>query len=164
MSNLFEEYNAILSKNGKHRFALWRIWDKELPKIAFIGLNPSTANHLKDDPTIKRVRRFAKDWGYGGFYMLNLFTKVTPNPDDLLIEPNIKMTSNYYLSHYASLSNEICFCWGAFKQAQKRAKEIIEMFPDATTLGYNNNGSPKHPLFVRADTKRTIFIDINKKT
>jgi hypothetical protein len=35
--------------------------------VAFIGLNPSTADEAKDDPTVRRCLRFAFDWGFALF-------------------------------------------------------------------------------------------------
>ena len=43
---------ADFSNNGKHRYRLWRIWDETKPYALCIGLNPSTANSEKNDPTI----------------------------------------------------------------------------------------------------------------
>ena len=41
--------------------------------VAFIGLNPSTADEVKNDPTVRRCIIFAKDVGFGGMVMLNAF-------------------------------------------------------------------------------------------
>ena len=57
------EKGAIISDCSKYRYSLWRIWDKEKPIFTFIGLNPSTADHIQDDPTINRCINFAKSWG-----------------------------------------------------------------------------------------------------
>lgn len=65
--------NAILSEDRKYRYVLSRIWDESKPMVMIIGLNPSTADETKNDPTIIRCIDFAKSWGYGGVYMLNLF-------------------------------------------------------------------------------------------
>ncbi len=48
--------------------------------IVFIGLNPSTADETKDDPTIRRCIGFAKRWGYAAFCMMNLFAYRTRDP------------------------------------------------------------------------------------
>jgi hypothetical protein len=48
-----------------------------------IGLNPSTADHRKLDPTLRRVRNFAQKWGLGGFVMLNLFAYRATEPRDM---------------------------------------------------------------------------------
>ncbi len=81
--DLFNDNGAIFSPCGKYRYVLWRKWEADGPYIMFIGLNPSTANADTDDPTIRRVVRFAKSWGYHGVYMLNLFAYVTPYPEEL---------------------------------------------------------------------------------
>ena len=48
---------AVFGPNS--RFALWRIWDNSLDALLFIGLNPSRANGVQDDPTIRRLAIFA---------------------------------------------------------------------------------------------------------
>ena len=53
--------DAKFSKDRIYRYALWRIWDDTLPKLLFIGLNPSTADETNDDPTMRRCIRFSKD-------------------------------------------------------------------------------------------------------
>lgn len=78
---------AIFSDNARnHRFALWRVWDKTLDNLFFIGLNPSTAEHYRDDPTIRRLIGFAKAWGFGGLFAGNLFNLVPgglrPGPEE----------------------------------------------------------------------------------
>src|SRR3546814_4937737 len=51
---------------------LFRSW-RAGPHICFIGVNPSTASHLKDDPTAWRWVHFADSWGYGGYVTVNLY-------------------------------------------------------------------------------------------
>ena len=48
-----------------------------------IGLNPSTDDETKDDPTITRCINFAKSWGYGGVYVTNLFAYRATVPSDM---------------------------------------------------------------------------------
>ena len=81
--NRFDLAGAHFEDDRQYRYLLWRNWDELKPKIMFIGLNPSTANEEKDDPTIRRVCIFAKKWGFGGVYMANLFPFVTAYPKEL---------------------------------------------------------------------------------
>lgn len=143
---------ALFSECHKYRFVLWRIWDNDLPKVMFIGLNPSTANEISDDPTIRRIKSFAKKWGFGGFYMLNLFTFVTAYPKELLTCENPKWQADYYLKLYATKCTKVIFAWGSFIEAKERANEVTKNFPDAEVMGINNDGSPKHPLYLKSDT------------
>jgi hypothetical protein len=55
----------------KYRFALERIWNETLPKIMYIGINPSTANTNEDDNTIVKMVYIAQNNGYGGIFVLN---------------------------------------------------------------------------------------------
>ena len=143
---------AKFSECRKYRYVLWRIWDEEKPKIMFIGLNPSTANEETDDPTIRRIKKFAKSWGYGGIYMLNLFTYVTAYPEVLKECDNPLKFADEYLKKNAAQSEKIIFAWGNFKEAKERAKEIIKMF-NGYALVINKDGSPRHPLYVKGNIK-----------
>ena len=149
MTDLFnnDHSGAKFSKCGKHRLMLYRRWHYDKPMVAFIGLNPSTANTLTDDPTIRRVKKMAFSWGYGGVYMLNLFTFISTNPNLLNIAEGNSPDSNRILQTVASLSDKIIFAWGNFN-VHGRDLEVINMFPNAYALHINRNGSPKHPLYV----------------
>src|SRR5688572_12557148 len=72
---------ARFSECGTYRYVLWRQWNEVNGDVAFVGLNPSTADDEKDDPTIRRCIGFAKRWGYGGVVMLNLFAYRATRPD-----------------------------------------------------------------------------------
>src|SRR6188472_3585079 len=85
---------AEFSECGKHRYALWRIWDDQKPLVMFIGLNPSTATADKDDATIRRVKAIAAALGYGGVYMCNCFSYISTNPDMLKMESLEAMMKN----------------------------------------------------------------------
>ena len=97
------ENGAKFSDCRKYRFVLWRIWDYSLETIMFIGLNPSTANEVKQDNTINRIKGLTKDLGYGGFYMLNLFTFITAYPKELKNCENPTLEADKYLLEYSSL-------------------------------------------------------------
>lgn len=154
MNTLFEDSQedrgAVFSEDRKHRYALWRKWDKTKPMCAFIGLNPSTANEATDDPTIRRVKAMAKSWGYGGVYMLNLFSYVSTDPKALLTCEDPIADNDKHLELFGNMSKQIVFAWGNFK-VNGRDEVVKKMFPTSMALQINKNGSPKHPLYVRAD-------------
>lgn len=78
---------AVLSPDQIYRFQLWRTWSRK-PKVLFIMHNPSTADHMQDDPTIRRCIGFAKSWGAGGFYVGNLSPYRCTKPADLRNDPD----------------------------------------------------------------------------
>ena len=157
MTNLFEDNGAEFSADRKYRYCLWRIWDESSPRIMIIGLNPSTANESKPDPTITRVKQFAFDWGYGGFYMMNLFAIVSADPKVLKTDPNPLGDNDGWLEKIAPKCSKIIFAWGKFKEAEERSKQVIKMFPDAYALILNKDGSPRHPLYVKGNTIPILF-------
>jgi len=151
---------AVFNVEKDCRFLLWRRWKSQAKMITFIGLNPSTANENTNDPTIKRVIDFAKRWGYGGVYMINLYPLVTSKPKQLF--GSSMRTDDISLNHSHSKrvidkSEYVVFAWGAFKLPDDRNEQLINMFPLGRCLGWNNNGSPKHPLFVRGQTNLKLY-------
>lgn len=81
---------ATLSPCGLYRYALGRAWDPEpgefdsvRPTFSIIMLNPSTADHTLDDPTIRRCIHFAKQEGCGALLVRNLFAYRATNPKEL---------------------------------------------------------------------------------
>lgn len=51
---------ASLSRCETYRWTLTRTWSSEGGHVCFIELNPSTADHRKDDPTVRRWTHFAR--------------------------------------------------------------------------------------------------------
>lgn len=156
-SSVDEISGAHFSECRKYRYGLWRKWDTDKPFIMFIGLNPSTASENMDDPTIRRVKRFAKDWGYGGVYMTNLFALVSPYPEELKTCDDPIKDNDKWLSFFYCMCKDVLFAWGSFKEAQQRAMEVSKMFPNAVCLGINKDGSPKHPLYISSKTQQINF-------
>jgi len=146
-------WGAEFSEDRKYRFALWRTWGHtDKGKVMFIGLNPSTANEQLNDPTIKRCINFAKSWGYGGMFMLNLYAYVSTDPKKLVLDENI-LKNNENLLEYSKKSDIVVFAWGCFKSHKKRMKEVESMFPDAYCINKSKDGFPCHPLFQKGDLK-----------
>ncbi len=156
--------DAIFSDCGQHRYMLYRWWgynnlyDSNLKMISFIGLNPSTANADDDDATIRRVIAFAKREGYGGLYMLNLFSLVSTDPKALLTHPEaVGPACESWMENHTPPGRTVVFCWGAFPEAQKRAADIIARYPDALCFGKTKGGHPKHPLYLAGNTPLIPF-------
>jgi hypothetical protein len=133
---------AEFSNDKKNRFVLWRIWDDTKPVAMCIGLNPSNANEEKDDPTIIRTCKVLKALGFGGLKMVNIFTYITPNPEDI---KSHKPDESWILSA-ADECQEIIFAWGSFKQIPLYfVLHLMHLFPDAKCFGKTKNGKPWHP-------------------
>lgn len=161
MADLFgmTESGAEFSPCGKYRYALWRIWDDSKPKVMFIGLNPSTADATQDDPTIRRVKAFARDWGFGGVYMLNLFAYRSTDPKALLTcEFPIGSRNDHFLGEIAAKCDyNIVFAWGSHPLVKYRGEYVADRFARAICLKKTKGGHPSHPLYIPSNTQPIHF-------
>lgn len=140
---------AIISEDTKYRYSLHRIWDANLPKVAFIGLNPSTADKDIDDPTIKRCIEFVKNWGYGGFYMLNLFAYRATDPNELTkTEDPIGINNTKTILETISKVEKVICAWGNEGILMNQNKTILSLIPKPYCLKINTTGEPAHPLYL----------------
>lgn len=143
---------AEFSSCRKYRYKLWRIWDNTLPLVMFIGLNPSTADEVKDDNTISNVGKIAKQNNYGGFYMMNSFPFVSTDPKQLTDLTNNNINDQALLE-VKNKCTDVVFAWGSFDVMKKtgRDQQLINMFPNAKALKINKDRSPKHPLYFNSN-------------
>ena len=74
--------------------------------------------------------------------------------------------NNNTLTVIASKCQDIIFSWGNFDVVKEtgRDKELSEMFPNAKALHINKNGSPKHPLYCKSDSKFIQWFNNENKT
>jgi hypothetical protein len=147
---------AQFSNDRKYRYALWRTWDESESHVMFIGLNPSIADETKDDPTIRRCIGFAKQWEFGGIYMLNIFAYRATNPKNLMkAEKPIGPDNNEYLKMYYNQPGLNIACWGAWGKFMNRGKQVINLLGvmNLSCLGMTLSGQPKHPLYLPYSTK-----------
>lgn len=151
---------AIFSEDRKYRYMLTRQWDDTKPYVAFVGLNPSTADEHLDDPTIRRCIGFAKAWGMGGVIMVNLFAYRATDPRDMKGESApIGPENNKYLLETIKHANTIVAAWGNHGRHMYRDLTVKRMFQEQEFAGYihfcylelSKNGNPKHPLYLKKD-------------
>lgn len=167
--------SAVMSGDNQHRYELVRAWDTKKPQVMFIGLNPSRADSITNDPTIRRCINFASDWGYGSMSFLNLYSYRTPyvstvpKKDNGVWWPLLPAVSGYgnvapyavgplcdfYLEKNITESARVIICWGRWSFLAGRDQLVLKMIPPQKRycLGLNNNGTPKHPLYLPSITQ-----------
>lgn len=149
---------AKLSDDRKFRYQLWRIWDDNLPTVAFVGLNPSYADEDINDPTINRCIDFTKRWGYGGFYMINLFAFISTDPNGLSTTSDpIGTKNNENIKEIIGKVDKVICAWGNNGTLNNRHNEVLQLIPNPYCLKLNSSGQPAHPLYLKSDLTPIAF-------
>lgn len=147
---------AVLSNCRTYRYMLWRVWDEDAAIMNVIGLNPSTADETQDDPTIRRCVDFARQWGYGGLVMTNLFAYRATDPKVLAtVADTVGPENDQHLRIQAYEAGMVVAAWGAHPLAVPRSETVrplLERF-HVMCLGMTKDGAPKHPLYLPKTTK-----------
>lgn len=141
---------AVFSPCRTWRYTLTRHWADPVRIVAFIGLNPSTADEANDDPTIRRIIGFAKDWGFDGLLMLNAFAYRSTDPQGLkIVTDPIGPDNDRHLVESAAKAEIVVACWGNPGLWFGRQAQVVKLLGDKLhCLGKNQNGTPKHPLYL----------------
>ncbi len=152
---------AVFDSTGTYRYWLWREWNANAPRLSFVMLNPSTADADRNDPTIRRCIQFAHAWGYGAVDVVNLFAYRATQPQILrqVSEP-IGHENDRHLRSVCDQAEVIVLAWGNWGSLHGRDRAVLQLLSNRAVhcLGVTRSGQPRHPLYLRGDTRPTIFI------
>jgi hypothetical protein len=162
-ADLTTKSTAVFSEDMAYRFLLRRVWGPDDTNVLCgLFMNPSTADELKDDMTLKGWRRRAHKLGYDGFSIVNAFGFRSPNPKDLLssADPVGRVWNDDFIRAEIAKNRTTVVGWGCPpKKVQWRCVEMVRLLRvinrPVYVLGLNNDGSPKHPLYLK-DTLELI--------
>jgi hypothetical protein len=156
--------SALFSADGLYRYVLTRVWDLADPtSLVFVMLNPSTADHDLDDPTVTRCRIRAVNAGFGGLVVLNLFAYRATDPAELLSGHPVGEHNDHYLdvTRFTFPVGGIVFAWGAHGLAEPRGRTLDVAVRAAgyepLCLGWTKSGHPRHPLYVASSQPLVPF-------
>lgn len=165
--DLFGYKSADFSACRKYRYTLWRWWDKSKPYAMFVCLNPSIADEIQDDPTVRRCINFSRDWGYGGFVMTNIFAYRATDPKEMKKyyenlgpkELTTDLASNaVHLIKLSRKAGVIVAAWGTHGAFMNRGDRVSKLIPGMKCLKITKGGFPQHPLYLAKDSE---LIDFN---
>jgi hypothetical protein len=149
---------ADISRCGRYRYSLTRVWNLGLPTVVFIGLNPSTADATADDPTIRRCMGFARAWRFGGLIVVNLFAYRATDPRILRsVDDPIGSRNNGTIQAHCLSAQRIVAAWGIHGSLADRAQHVLRFLHQPYCLGVTKRGSPRHPLYLAARTRLRIY-------
>ena len=145
---------ATLSVDGRYRFTLLRDCGgpRSTGAVAWLMLNPSTADSDTDDRTITRCRKYTGSWGYRWLYVVNLSPFRTKNPQVLADkgpEPEeVWLTNLEVIKAAARNADLLVAAYGGQGSREKRADRVLKELKDFDIhcLDTSQGGYPVHPL------------------
>ena len=144
--------DAVFSPCREYRYVLSRTW-LGFGRCVFVMLNPSTATEAQDDPTIRRCIDYAKRWGYGSLYVLNIFALRSTDPRNLYNHPDPVGPDNerHFRAVLEKAALAVC-AWGnngAYMDMDRRAMAWIRRAGlTPRYLKLTKAGQPAHPLYL----------------
>ena len=125
---------CVFSPCRKWRYLLKHTWrdmlDPEERAIAWIALNPSTADENQLDPTLRRIRGYTRDMGCNTFYMLNLFAYRATDPKVMrAAEDPIGPENDYWIKKNRHGVKNGCLCLGASREIHGPAGSCPRLSP-----------------------------------
>ena len=145
--------DATFSTDGRYRYTLTRRWGGGA-FVNFIMLNPSTADATVDDPTVTRCCRRARQWGYDGLVVTNLFAYRATDPRGLqTVDDPVGSGNNAAIINTARDAGLVVCAWGMHGAYQERGRAVAALLTVAEiplhVLGFCQDGlQPRHPLYL----------------
>lgn len=153
------EPRAIFSSCGTYRYVLRREWSPGHQRACFVMLNPSTADAVDNDPTIRKCIGICWRQGWGGFSVVNLFAARSSKPSDLLLFADpIGPDNDRWIQREAENADRVIVAWGA--HGEKWSRRVADVFallakcvdaPRLVSLALTESGQPWHPLMLAYD-------------
>lgn len=148
---LSDKEKANLTNN--HRVVLTRKWMGTGGLINWVMLNPSTADEIFDDPTIRKCIGFSKRWGFSELVVTNLFSFRATKPSDLreLVRCDYARAvgiNDPHIIEQAHRANMVIAAWGIHGNLAGRADDVMNrVLPDIRMfcIGKTKDGLPLHP-------------------
>lgn len=153
-------------ESGGLRFRYWL--HRELASdgregLAFVMLNPSTADAVHDDPTVRRCMGFGRAWGFKELTVLNLFALRATKPEELrrhgaeAIGQRNDEALRWLRQHPATTM--VVAGWGNHGMHLHRGAAAMAIIKPAMALGVTKQGCPKHPLYARREARPLPYED-----
>ena len=152
-TTLTDDSGAIFSDDQQYRYRLWRQIGPVLSATcAYVLLNPSTADHEKNDPTVERCCRRAMKAGFGRVEILNIFAYRSTDPSVLYTLDDPVGTENDAAIIEVVRDAELVICgWGTHGKLLGRGQQVLALLKNEGirpfALAVNRDRSPCHPLY-----------------
>lgn len=158
--------DAQLSPDGLYRYRLDRRWGGVLTgqRVLWVMLNPSTADHRVDDPTIRRCIAFSRRERFDELRVLNLWARRSATFTELVSMDSRQRYGQHEVDweHEADQAQRVIVAWGRnierVPDGRKRAAYVLSKLrsarsDDVLCLGHTRPTAggyrcPRHPLYI----------------
>lgn len=153
--------SAIISDCGMYRYRLERHGLSGSGAVAWIMVNPSTADATQDDATIRKVVGFSERMGAGWAIVGNKFAYRATDVRELRTARDPRgPENNEHLLQIMRAAPTVIAAWGPLsklpKHLRNRWRTVAEIAEHAGArlmcLGTAQDGQPRHPLMLSYDT------------
>lgn len=138
------------------------------PVLAVIGVNPSTADAVLEDPTSRRVKGFAQALGMRRVIMGNKFARRATDVKELRtwdLERNVGPGNDEHLRSIMHQADVVVVAWGPLGKLpphlRDRWRKVVRIAEDMGRhlycWGTAKDGHPRHPLMLPADTMLDVW-------
>ncbi len=153
-------FGAVFSRCGTWRYLLWRMpANGKRGRLLGAGmLNPSQADEMRDDPTIRQCRARARQARLSGVLVWNLFAFRATLPADLkrAADP-VGPDNDPAIALALSLAARTLLAWGNHGAHRGRDAAVLDLCRAAggplSVLGLTGTGAPRHPLYLPRATR-----------
>ncbi len=164
--------SAILSTCNTYRYRLDRNIQEYGKTIAFFGINPSTADALEDDATVRKWRGFTQQMNGKKFIVGNVFSFRSAYVTDL--KSTYPLHGDEHFQHLYKIIDEadiLIPCWGSRWKLNKQLHIFIDQLLEillasnkpVMTLGLTKSKDPKHVLMLPYSTPVRLYTDLIKE-
>jgi len=164
--DLKQKRSATFSVDRKYRYWLQRRNTHGEGWCVFCLLNPSTADETHSDPTLRRCVDFSLQWGYEGLIIVNLFSAVSTDPDELMEmdDPVGRLNKGalLYACEVAKRGGVFVAGWGSHVMGRSASSTVLKLIREQKVqikcLGTTREHMPRHPLYLASETELEPYV------
>lgn len=168
--------SARISTDGAHRAVLYRWLDPackakccsaesgsaitRVGYLAWVLNNPSKADGLEDDPTIRRLWTFTRAIGFHQMHVVNTNSYRATEPKDARTPSEEYLAINdQWLAHTHAKSGMTICAWGDKANPDLVARTVRALYAlgPLHALRVTKQGNPQHPLYLPAITRPQLW-------
>jgi len=167
---------VVFSPCKQYRYYLQRkldtqssLFQSESKRMVVVMLNPSTADEVKNDPTVRRCIGFASRENMTMLEVLNLYALRSTDPKGLLaVEDPVGPENDHWIAETVGGAGLVVVAWGTIPYVRvsggnKRTESTLKLLRKHSPvpvkcLGTTKDGFPRHPLYLPSDARLDPYL------